>query len=94
MSGYGSICVSDIPRELFKKADNGKVYVNIKIVRRKEVGKYGDTHFISCEPSDPEKRREGVNYICGNVKEWVAPKDPSPEDIDAAPVASEKDLIF
>lgn len=43
---YGSICVSDVPKELFKKADNGKVYLNIMIGRRREVSEYGDTHNV------------------------------------------------
>lgn len=91
MSGYGFICVSDVPRELFKKYNNGKIYLNIKIVRRKEVGKYGETHFVTCEPPQ-EERKEGVNYICGNIKEWVAPKEPTFEDIESAPAASKNDI--
>lgn len=93
MSGYGSICLSDIPRELFKRAQNGKVYVNIKVVRRKEISEYGDTHFISCEPARVEDRKEGVKYICGNLKEWQSLKEPTPEEIDAAPIADTSNIF-
>lgn len=94
MSGYGSICLSDVPREQFKKAANGKIYLNIKVVRKKEIGEYGETHFITCEPIKPEDRKEGVKYICGNLKEWVSLKEPTPEEIEQAPSAQPSDLSF
>ena len=64
---YGSICLSDVPKELFKRAESGKVYLNIKITERKKPSKYGKTHNISCEPPK-EQRKEGVNYYCGDLK--------------------------
>lgn len=91
---YGSICLSDIPKRLFKKADNGKVYLNISIHKRKEVGKYGHTHFISCAPKK-EEQQEGEFYICGDLKEY-APQNatpPSPEDIAAAPSVTDDDQL-
>lgn len=96
---YGSICVSQIPKELFKKVQTKnsgeQIFLNVKIVKRKEVGQYGHTHFLSVEPIDKNERVEGVNYIVGDLKEYV-PKDeaPSPEDIAAAPAATDDDLPF
>ena len=90
----GSICLSDIPDELRKKPDNGKIYVNISIIPRKEIGKYGHTHFISCSPKQ-EERKEGVNYIIGDVKPLERKEQtPTPEEIDNAPVADPDDLPF
>ena len=96
---YGSICLSDVPKELFKKVacKDGKerVFLNIKVCRRKEVGKFGHTHFISCEPANKDERKEGVNYICGDLKEWGAQNAaPSTEDVAAAQQASNDDLPF
>lgn len=95
MNLYGSICLTDIPRELFRKADNGKVYLNLKIIERKEVGKYGHTHFASCEPRKDE-RQEGANYFCGDFKvsdpQQYAP--PTPEQVAAMPPAEPNDLPF
>ena len=92
---YGSICLSDIPKRLFKKADNGKVYLNISIHKRKEVGKYGHTHFISCAPKK-EEQQEGEFYICGDLKEYVpvSTQTPTAEDINNAPAAEDDDLPF
>ncbi len=96
---YGSICVSDIPKELFKKVkcQDGKerVFLNIKVCARKEVGKYGHTHFVSCEPANKDERKEGVNYICGDMKEYVPQSNtPSQEAINAAQPANDDDLPF
>lgn len=70
---YGSICLSRIPRELIQDVTckDGQVrkFLNIKIVERKEKSQFGDTHFVSCEPTK-DKRKEGVNYIIGDIKTW------------------------
>lgn len=95
MNLYGSICLTDIPRELFRKADNGKVYLNLRIYERKEPGKYGHTHTASCAPRK-EERVEGVNYFCGDFKvsdpQQYAP--PTPEQVAAMPPAEPDDLPF
>ncbi len=86
MDLYGSICLSDIPKRLIKKADNGKLYLNINVIERKEVGKYGDTHFIvaSCRK---EELREGENRFIGDCKTF-APRRVSPDDVEKSPVAT------
>ena len=94
---YGSLCLSAVPKELFKKVTckdgQERVFLNVKIVKRKEKSQFGHTHFISCEPK--EGRVDGVNYICGDLTEYV-PKDaaPSPEDVAAAPEADADSLPF
>ena len=93
-----SICLSDIPKELIKKvtlkSGETKLYLNVKIKERKEPSKFGDTHFISCEPKK-EERKEGTNYIIGNGKRYdPQPSQPTAEEIANAPTAEEDDLPF
>lgn len=65
----GSICVSDIPKELITTGKNGKKYLNIAVFANKEgANQYGNTHYISCAPKQ-EERKDGVNYFIGNLKE-------------------------
>lgn len=70
---YGSICLSNVPKRLFKKVmcKDGKerVFLNIKVVKRKEPSKFGNTHFVSCEPKDENDRIEGETYIFGDLTE-------------------------
>lgn len=43
---FGSICLSDIPRELITTGKNGKKYLSVVVNRRRETGQYGHTHYI------------------------------------------------
>lgn len=65
----GSICLTDIPKELITKGKNGKEYLNIAIFANKDgANQWGNTHYMTCAPKK-EERVEGVNYIIGNLKE-------------------------
>jgi hypothetical protein len=101
---YGSICLSDIPKELFKKvatANGDKIYLNIGIGELKEPRTFTDggnertyTHYVTCAPKKDE-RKEGVNYFCGDLQTYVVtPSAPSAESINAAPSAAVGDLPF
>lgn len=60
---YGSICLSDIPKEQIVKAKNGKKYLNISINERQEPSQYGHTHYIRMK----DKKDDKVVYI-GELK--------------------------
>lgn len=95
---YGSICLSAVPKELFKKVrcKDGveRTFLNIKVVKRKDVGQFGDTHFVSCAPKK-EEQKDGVNYIIGNMKEYIQePPMPTQEDIAQAESEDENELPF
>lgn len=88
---YGSLCLSDIPKDLIEEV-NGKKYLNISVVEVKS-SPYGDSHFIaaSCKK---EERKDGVKYIFGNLKP-SSNDAPSREQIDnAPPVENPDDLPF
>lgn len=93
----GSICLSDIPRSEIKKVmcKDGKerMYLNIAVIERKEKGQYGDTHFISCAPRK-EERKEGVNYIIGDLKTWEPVSlMPTTDEIASAPAVDDEDVL-
>lgn len=95
---FGSICLSDIPREQIKKVicKDGKerMFVNIFVGERKEPSRFGDrcyTHFVSCSPKK-EERKDGVNYFIGDLETYnQQPSTPTPEQIQAAPSLSPAD---
>ena len=93
---YGSICLSDIPRDMMKKVvckdGTTKVYVNLSVFELHEKSKYGDSHIISCSPKQ-EERKEGVNYIFGHLKTYEK-EEPTTEEINRAPVVQDDDLPF
>lgn len=67
MKLFGSICLSDIDKNLIRKGSNGKAYLTIEVCERQQIGRYGDTHYIKqyCKSTE---RREGVNYFIGDLK--------------------------
>ncbi len=91
----GSICLTDIPKELIKVVETKQIdpatgkpitkkFLNLAVMELSEPSKFGDTHFISCAPKK-EERIEGRNYIIGNFKKWIPKTERvSQEDIAAA----------
>ena len=67
---YGSICLSDIPKELIEKSEkNGKLYLRVYINQRKQVDEYGNTHYMVVaqkRSEDPAVERKQI-YLC-NLK--------------------------
>lgn len=97
---FGSICLSDIPREQMKKVmcKDGKerIFLNVFIGERKEASRFGDrvyTHFVSCAPKKEEQRPD-VNYFIGDLETYnPKPNKPTVEDIASAPSVSQDDNL-
>lgn len=95
---FGSICLSDIPREVMKKVvckdGKEKIFVNITVCERKEAATFNDrtyTHFVSCSPKK-EERKEGVNYFIGDLQTYTPqPSTPTTAQVEAAPAVSDDD---
>ena len=83
----GSICVSDIPKELIKEVmcKDGKVrkYLNIAIMPKKKPSSFTNdkgtvtfTHYITCAPPRAEQV-EGKNYFIGDLQTKQFPNNGS-----------------
>lgn len=91
---YGSICLSDIPKELITVGKNGKKYLNIVVNERREVSQFGMTHYVKAY-CKKEQQREGVNYYIGELKTSDYHGNNSNGAPASAPAAnSEDDLPF
>lgn len=64
---YGSLCLTDIPKELITVGKNGKKYLNIVVNERREVSQFGMTHYVKAH-CKKEQQRDGVNYYIGELK--------------------------
>jgi hypothetical protein len=63
------VIVIDIDASRLYKAQSGALYADLDCVEKKEVGQYGDTHFIA-ESTTKEERGNGIKgAIIGNGKE-------------------------
>lgn len=100
---HGSICLSEIPKELIKKVvcKDGvtRAYLNIRIVERKDPVTFGDrtfTHFVgACINKDEQEA--GKKYIWGDLRPYGQKpsfEPPTVQELEAAPMADEDDLPF
>lgn len=53
-----SIRVSDLPKEWIKESKNGKSYIRLDLVKRKEPDEWGNTHFIKVNVWKPESEKK------------------------------------
>lgn len=65
-----SICLSDIPQEARRKANNGKVYANFCIDERKEPDRYDNTHTVWIQQTKEEREAKTPKVYVGNGKEY------------------------
>lgn len=70
---YGSICVSEIIDQLkkqhscFLKAQNGKIYANVRVWLNDEEDRYGNVMSIQLSSKKDKQDKEGKVYL-GNCK--------------------------
>lgn len=79
-----SVCLSDLPKDKIKQAGNGKKYINLVLVERKEVGKYGETHGLAVSRTKEEREANEPTIWVGSGKEYK-PNAANPENIDELP---------
>ena len=90
-----SICVSDIPKSEIKKADNGKLYMNIVVQKMKAPDKF-DNDLTVYMGQTKEQRAANIekSYIGkGKTYEFTGGggSQPTQEEIESAPAVSEED---
>jgi len=62
------ICLSDIPKEFITEAKNGKKYIKLVMVERKEAGKFGETHFVAISQTKEQREAKMPTVYIGNAK--------------------------
>lgn len=87
------ICVSDIPKERVRRAENGKCHINIVVAERREVDKYGNTHTVYLSQSKEERAERKDRIYVGQGKAVVFQPVSRPEDIDNLPPTQQDEDI-
>ena len=96
----GSIDLTTVKeKNAFKKAENGRHYLNFTIVPLKEVDKFGNTHTVYVSQSKAQREAKEEKIYIGKCKEilfndsYNPPLTVSTVD-DAVVVETENDLPF
>lgn len=87
-----SICLSDIPKDRIKLANNGKKYLNVTVQDLREADEYGNTHSLYCTQTKEEREAKEKRTYIGRGKEFVFQSaQPSVEEVAELPVAEDLD---
>lgn len=89
-----SICLSDIPKDKIKQANNGKKYINLVVAKRREVSQYGETHTVFISQSKEEREAEGQKAYIGGGKEFIPTNAVTTESVESMPPMVDDDLPF
>jgi|TARA_E500000178_G_C16943405_1_gene717579 hypothetical protein len=65
-----SICLSDIPKDKIRKADNGKMYVNLTMFDNDEVDRFGNHFSVQISKTKEEREAKAKAVYVGNGKDW------------------------
>jgi len=52
-----SLCLSDLPKDKIFEY-NGKKYIKLKVVKKREVDQYGKTHYVEVDMWKPEPKKQ------------------------------------
>ena len=69
-----NLCLTDLPKENIIKGKNGKLYINLIVDERKEVGRFGDTHTVTLSQSKEEREAKKDKSYVGSGKEIIFEK--------------------
>lgn len=92
-----SVCLSDIPKDRIKAADNGKKYINLAVTRMKEPDKYEQTHTVFVSQSKEEREAKENKIYVGKGKEInFTPSGATVQSVESMPEMNpeEDDLPF
>lgn len=87
-----SICLSDIPKDRIKLANNGKKYLAITVQDLREADEYGNTHSVYATQTKEEREAKEKRTYIGRGKEFVFQSARlSVEQVAELPVAEDID---
>lgn len=87
-----SVCLTDLPKDKIKLADNGKKYISLTIRDLKTVDAYGNTHTLFVSQTKEEREAKANCTYVGRGKEVVfRAATPTIEDVESLPAAENLD---
>ena len=87
-----SICLTDIPKDRIKLANNGKKYLAITVQDLREADEYGNTHSVYATQTKEEREAKEKRTYIGRGKEFVFQSARrSVEQVAELPVAEDID---
>ncbi|WP_418409283.1 hypothetical protein [Alistipes sp.] len=90
-----SICVTDIPKERIKQANNGKKYIDVCVSELRKPDAYENTHCVFMRQSKEEREAKKDRIFIGKGKAVQFKAAPNtPDSVEQMPPTSPDDLPF
>lgn len=92
-----SICLSDIPRSAIYEAQNGKKYLSLDIIAKKEKDQYGKDIAVSLSQTKEQREAKADTVWLGNGRTFLFEQVQQPQAQQAAPEVKQEtddDLPF
>jgi hypothetical protein len=87
-----SVCLTDLPKDKIKLADNGKKYISLTIRDLQTIDAYGNTHTLFVSQTKEERDAKANRTYVGRGKEVVfRAATPTIEDVESLPAAENLD---
>lgn len=87
-----SVCLSDLPKDKIKLADNGKKYISLTVRDLQNPDAYGNTHTLFVSQTKEEREAKANRTYVGRGKEVVfRAATPTIEDVESLPAAENLD---
>ena len=87
-----SVCLTDLPKDKIKLAENGKKYISLTIRDLQTVDAYGNTHTLFVSQTKEERDAKANRTYVGRGKEVVfRAATPTIEDVESLPSAENLD---
>lgn len=87
-----SVCLTDLPKDKIKLAENGKKYISLTIRDLQTVDAYGNTHTLFVSQTKEEREAKANRTYVGRGKEVVfRAATPTIEDVESLPAAENLD---
>lgn len=87
-----SVCLTDLPKDKIKLAENGKKYISLTIRDLQTIDAYGNTHTLFVSQTKEEREAKANRTYVGRGKEVVfRAATPTIEDVESLPAAENLD---
>lgn len=87
-----SVCLTDLPKDKIKLAENGKKYISLTVRDLQNADAYGNTHTLFVSQTKEEREAKANRTYVGRGKEVVfRAATPTIEDVESLPAAENLD---
>lgn len=81
-----NLCVTDLQKDLMRKGNDNKVYINLVCAPKKEADRFGNTHSVYHSQTKEQRTAKDPKIYCGSATEMIFNQAPvTDQDLNNLP---------